>query len=37
MRCFAHILQLVVKDGLESAQYSIRRIRDVVKYVRGSP
>ena len=35
--CFAHILQLIVRDGIEHAQSSIKRFRNVVRYVRGSP
>ncbi|KAF2308942.1 hypothetical protein GH714_025281 [Hevea brasiliensis] len=37
MRCCAHIIQLVVRDGLNAVQGSIKRIRDVVKYIRSSP
>ncbi|XP_048229561.1 zinc finger BED domain-containing protein RICESLEEPER 2-like [Ricinus communis] len=37
MRYFAHILQLIVKDGLQISQVSIKKIRDVVKYIRSSP
>ncbi|KAL1209432.1 putative AC transposase [Cardamine amara subsp. amara] len=37
MRCGAHILNLVVKDGLEENKASISRIRCAVRYVRSSP
>lgn len=36
MRCCAHILNLVVKDGLKLVDDSLYRIRDAVKYVRCS-
>ncbi|KAL4333902.1 hypothetical protein GQ457_07G009540 [Hibiscus cannabinus] len=37
MRCAAHILNLVVKDGLKDVDDSIMKVRAVVKYVRSSP
>ncbi|KAK1384389.1 BED-type domain-containing protein [Heracleum sosnowskyi] len=37
MRCCAHILNLVVKDGLKEQNDSIIRIRNAVRYVRSSP
>ncbi|WCJ28874.1 Zinc finger BED domain-containing protein RICESLEEPER 2 [Euphorbia peplus] len=37
VRCCAHILNLIVKDGLKDLDDSIVRIRDVVRYVRLSP
>nr|KYP37743.1 Putative AC transposase [Cajanus cajan] len=36
MRCCAHILCLIVKDGLKEVDYSILRIRGAVKYIRSS-
>ncbi|KAL4315694.1 hypothetical protein AHAS_Ahas15G0210700 [Arachis hypogaea] len=36
MRCCAHILNLIVKDGLKDIDDSIAKIRDAVKYVRSS-
>lgn len=37
VRCAAHILNLVVKDGLKDVGKSILKIRALVKYVRSSP
>ena len=37
MRCIAHILNLVVRDGLKLADASVKKIRDCVRWVRGSP
>ena len=37
MRCGAHILNLIVEQGLKEYNISINRIRVVVRYVRGSP
>lgn len=37
MRCAAHILNLVVKDGLSNMSSSIKKLRALVKYVRSSP
>ncbi|KAL9690156.1 hypothetical protein QQ045_010552 [Rhodiola kirilowii] len=37
MRCIAHIINLVVVDGLKSMNHSISRIRNAVRYVRQSP
>ncbi|KAG5553647.1 hypothetical protein RHGRI_011517 [Rhododendron griersonianum] len=37
IRCCAHIINLIVKDGLGEIKDSIVRIRDAVKYVRSSP
>ncbi|KAL4371448.1 hypothetical protein AHAS_Ahas06G0166800 [Arachis hypogaea] len=37
MRCCAHILNLIVKDGLKEIDDSITRIRNAVKYVKSSP
>ncbi|XP_060969020.1 zinc finger BED domain-containing protein RICESLEEPER 2-like [Cannabis sativa] len=36
LRCCAHILNLVVQDGLKDIDVSIEKIRDSVKYVKGS-
>ncbi|KAK9286316.1 hypothetical protein L1049_014706 [Liquidambar formosana] len=37
MRCCAHILNLIVKEGLNDVHDSIARIRGAVKYIRSSP
>ena len=37
MRCFAHILNLVVNEGLKDVNLVIKRVRKAVKYVRNSP
>ena len=37
MRCCAHILNLIVKDGLAESDASITRIRACCKFVRSSP
>ncbi|XP_019194888.1 PREDICTED: zinc finger BED domain-containing protein RICESLEEPER 2-like [Ipomoea nil] len=34
MRCIAHVLNLVVQDGLRYAGPSIKKVRDVVRWVR---
>ncbi|XP_049378174.1 zinc finger BED domain-containing protein RICESLEEPER 2-like [Solanum stenotomum] len=37
VRCMAHILNLVVQDGLKVSAASIERVRKAVKYIRLSP
>nr|POE71034.1 zinc finger bed domain-containing protein ricesleeper 1 [Quercus suber] len=37
MRCCAHILNLIVQDGLKELNESIVRVRNVVRYVKSSP
>jgi hypothetical protein len=36
MHCCAHILNLIVQDGLKEITDAIQKIRDSVKYFRGS-
>ena len=37
VRCYAHILNLIVTDGLKHQNKSIDRVRHVVRYVKTSP
>ncbi|XP_073017778.1 zinc finger BED domain-containing protein RICESLEEPER 2-like [Primulina eburnea] len=37
MRCVAHIINLIVVDGLQEINESVSRVRNAVKYVRQSP
>ena len=37
MRCAAHVINLIVKSGLEELDVVIKKVRDSVKYVKGSP
>ncbi|XP_078156107.1 zinc finger BED domain-containing protein RICESLEEPER 2-like [Carex rostrata] len=37
VRCGAHILNIIVQDGLEALRDVIRNIRETVKYIRHSP
>ncbi|XP_050217897.1 zinc finger BED domain-containing protein RICESLEEPER 2-like [Mercurialis annua] len=37
MRCIAHILNLVVTDGLKDLNVSVKKVRDCVRYIRNSP
>ena len=37
MRCIAHILNLVVNEGLKEAGNSVKRVKEAVRYVRNSP
>ncbi|XP_031101763.1 zinc finger BED domain-containing protein RICESLEEPER 2-like [Ipomoea triloba] len=37
MRCIAHILNLVVQDGLKYCDVSVKKVRKAVRYVRNSP
>jgi len=37
VRCAAHVINLIVKDGLQEIDGVIENIRESVKYIRGSP
>ena len=37
VRCCAHILNLIVYDGLKDVNDSLNRIRNAVRFVRSSP
>ncbi|XP_031106294.1 zinc finger BED domain-containing protein RICESLEEPER 2-like [Ipomoea triloba] len=37
MRCIAHILNLVIQDGLKECDTVVKKVREVVRYVRNSP
>ncbi|CAK8571920.1 unnamed protein product [Lathyrus sativus] len=37
MRCYAHILNLVVRDGLKVVSTSISSVRNAIRFVRSSP
>ena len=37
LRCIAHILNLIVSDGLKEMNESVARVRGAVRYVRQSP
>jgi hypothetical protein len=34
MRCAAHIVNLIVHDGLKEVDLSVKRVRAAVKYIR---
>ncbi|XP_050214084.1 zinc finger BED domain-containing protein RICESLEEPER 2-like [Mercurialis annua] len=37
MRCIAHILNMVVSEGLKESNSSVRKVREIVRYIRNSP
>ena len=37
MRCIAHILNLIVNDGLKDVSVFIKKVRDAVRYIKNSP
>ena len=37
MRCIAHILNLVMNDGLKEANRAIKKVRECVRFIRSSP
>ena len=34
MRCVAHIVNLIVQDGLKEVDLSVKRVRAAVRYIR---
>jgi hypothetical protein len=34
MRCAAHIVNLIVKDGLQEVDLSVKRVRAAVRYIK---
>ncbi|XP_042958031.1 zinc finger BED domain-containing protein RICESLEEPER 1-like [Carya illinoinensis] len=36
LRCCAHILNLIVQDGLKDIDFAIQKVRESIKYVKGS-
>lgn len=37
MRCAAHIVNLIVQDGLREVDMSIKRVRAAVRFIKNSP
>ena len=37
MKCTTHILNLVINEGLKNIFISIKRVREVVRYIKNSP
>ena len=37
MRCIAHILNLIVTDGMKEASKSVKKIREAIRYIKNSP
>ncbi|CAN0908587.1 Putative AC transposase [Linum grandiflorum] len=37
IRCVAHIVNLVVNDGLKETGVSVKRVREAVKWMKSSP
>jgi hypothetical protein len=37
VRCCVHVINLIVKESMNVAHDSIKRVRNMVKYVKGSP
>ena len=36
MRCIAHIMNLIVNDGLKEVNVSIKKVREAIRYIRSS-
>ena len=37
VRYFAHILNLIIHDGLKDVGISVKKVREAVRYIRNSP
>ena len=37
MRCIAHILNLVVSEGLKESNISVKRVREAIRWITNSP
>ena len=37
MRCIAHILDLIVQDGLKEVSDSVKKVKECVRYIKNSP
>ena len=37
MRCIAHILNLIVTNGMKEASKSVKKIREAIRYIKNSP
>ena len=37
MRCIAHIMNLIVNDGLKEVNVSVKKVREPIRYIRNSP
>ena len=37
MRCYAHILNLIVREGLKEIDASVAKVREAMRYVKSSP
>ena len=37
MRCIAHIMNLIVNDGLKEVNVSVKKVREPIRYIRNRP
>ena len=37
MRCIAHIMYLIVNDRLKEVNEFVKKVREVIRYIRNSP